>query len=557
MVPMSRKSRFDLEALEDLAGKRVFARGVAYHHAGRVAILAVDAKRVLARVAGTEDYRVELTGRGERLGGMCTCPAFDRDDICKHMVATALAASELGNGVEVDDGLTRIRRHLERKNIGELVDMIIGLAEQDPALFRRLDVAAAAVDADVARLDAVLRRAVDEATRTRGFVEYAAAGGWATEVDEALDALAGVATGRHAALALALAERAIERIEAAIEDIDDSDGHCSALLDRAQGIHLAAAQTARPEPVALARNLFAREIEGQYDTFVGAASLYAEVLGKDGLAEYRRLADAAWKQLAPRSNHQRHAPTIDYRRLADILDFFAERDGDVEARIAIRAKDLSSPWHYLQLAEFCVAQGRQDEALRRAEEGLWLFEDDRPDERLVFFAADLLAKLGRKGEAEPHLWRAFKKAPSLELYKRFGKIGGAAARERALDLLATRLAQEKRTTWHQPADLLIRILIEEKRLDAAWDTVRKHGVSMPLRERLARASEATHPVEALETYAARVGQLVESGGSHAYAEAADLIGRMAGLHGAAEQTAYIAELKGRFGRRRNFIKLLV
>ena len=52
-----------------------------------------------------------------------------------------------------------------------------------------------------------------------------------------------------------------------------------------------------------------------------------------------------------------------------ILDFFAERDGDVEARIALRMRDLSSPWDYLQLAEFCLSQGRQDEALRRAEEG--------------------------------------------------------------------------------------------------------------------------------------------------------------------------------------------
>ncbi len=81
--------------------------------------------------------------------------------------------------------------------------------------------------------------------------------------------------------------------------------------------------------------------------------------------------------------------------------------------------------------------------------------------------------------------------------------------------------------------------------------------SVDLQEKLARACEATHPREALEIYAERVNQLADAGGSHAYAEAASLINRMAGLRGAAVQAAYVAELKMRFGRKRNFIKLLV
>ncbi len=106
----------------------------------------------------------------------------------------------------------------------------------------------------------------------------------------------------------------------------------------------------------------------------------------------------------------------------------------------MRAKDLSSSWGYLQLAEFCLAQGREAEALRRAEEGLWLFEDDRPDKRLVLFAADLLAKAGRKSDAGTQLRRAFEKAASLALYVRFRKFGGEAARARAVQFLEARLA---------------------------------------------------------------------------------------------------------------------
>ena len=50
---------------------------------------------MLAQVAGTEDYRTELTGRGEDFDGECSCPAFEDWGFCKHMVATALAANDL------------------------------------------------------------------------------------------------------------------------------------------------------------------------------------------------------------------------------------------------------------------------------------------------------------------------------------------------------------------------------------------------------------------------------------------------------------------------------
>jgi hypothetical protein len=113
-----------------------------------------------------------------------------------------------------------------------------------------------------------------------------------------------------------------------------------------------------------------------------------------------------------------------------------------------------------------------------------------------------------------------------------------------------------RTGWQDPSDLLIRIWMHEKMFDAAWAAVRKHGTSITLKEELAEASETTHPREALEVYAARVDQLVGTGSASAYAEAVKLVGRMAALRSKGEQTAYVLALKVRFGRRRNFMKLL-
>jgi uncharacterized Zn finger protein len=553
-----RRTRFDVDALRDLAGEKVFERGQAYHRDGQVEILVVEPRRIVAQVAGTEDYRTELSGRDEDIGGECSCPAFDDWGFCKHMVAVALAANALGDDAEVEasGALGRIREYLRQQGVEALIDMVLALAERDPALFRKLDMAAATVHADDKTLAASLRKAIDRATRTGGYIHYREAPGWAAEVDAALDSVAQLVAAGRGAVALELVARAINRIERAIGEIDDSDGYCGGMLLRCREIHLAAARVAAPEPVPLARDLFARETEGEYDTFDGAAALYADVLGEAGLAEYRRLAADAWAKLPIRSGSTKERDVSgDYRRVASILDFFAEREGDIDARIALRAKDLSSPWAYLQLAEFCHSQGRHDEALWRAEEGLWLFEDDRQDERLVCFTAGLLSKANREGDAEALLRRAFEKAPSLELYSRLRDFG-PIARDRAITWLQTRLATEASSRWHHPGDLLIRVLLQEGAFEQAWAAIRSHGASLGVRESLARASEAAHPREAIEVYTERVDHLVGSGGNPAYAEAAALIARMAKLRSPAEQAEYVLALKSRFSRKRNFMTLL-
>lgn len=553
------RRHFDVAALRTRAGEKVFARGEEYHRDGQAEVLAIERDRILAQVAGSEDYRTVLTGRGKSIGGECSCPAFSDRGFCKHMVAVALTVNEVGHEAQAEapNALDRIRAHLKQKSVDALVAMVVDLAERDTALFRKLDIAAtAAAPGDAKGLEKQLRRAIDSATRTRGFVDYGAAEDWSDNVDAALDAVAPLATGRHAALAMKLAVHAIDRIEGAIEEIDDSDGHCGALLARAGEIHLAACRAAKPDPAELARDLFARELHGHDDTFFNAVARYDEVLGETGLAEYRRLASEAWQALPPptRKGEGGEAPF----RLVHVLDFFAERDGDVEARIALRSRDLSSPWAYLKLAEFCLAQGRKDEALRRAEEGVWMFEDGPPDERLVLFVVDLLAKAGRKDDAAAHLWKAFEKKPGLQLYRRLRKLGGKAACDRALSQLDdARLAAAKPLQRDQSAAILIEILIEEKLFDAAWAAVRNHkGAARHFEGRLAEASEKTHPNEALAVYARQVEFHVGVGGKPSYETARRLIARMAGLRDAAGQAAYIAALKERHRLKRNFMKLL-
>ena len=71
----------------------VRARGQSYHAKGRVSLISATPELVIARVKGTEPYRVKLRVRGGKLHASCTCPYFGpTGEPCKHLWATVLMA---------------------------------------------------------------------------------------------------------------------------------------------------------------------------------------------------------------------------------------------------------------------------------------------------------------------------------------------------------------------------------------------------------------------------------------------------------------------------------
>lgn len=544
---------FDMAALRRAAGDTTFLRGEAYHRQDKVRIAAIDGERVLARVEGNESYRVELHARGGAIGGRCSCPAFESAPVCKHMVAAALAAEGLAPDSEAAGAIARIRAHLTARGVDALVDMIVELAEDDDALFEKLDLAAAVAGTDDAALERRLAAALDAATDVGEHMGYEGAGTWAERIDGLLDAIADLMESRPA-IALRLIDGGIDDLAESLDAIDDSNGECAGLLERAQDIHLAATRKVRPDPIELAGSLYARETDDGLDAFWDAATLYADVLGESGLAAYRALAEADWAKLPTRTaSTGGHSHVPGYVQLMHILDGFAARDDDVATRLKLRTKDLSTQGHYLGLVSFCREQGLEAEALRWAEEGLFMFEDARRDDGLVTATVELLARAGREDEAEAMLWSAFRKSPSLYLYDKLRKAGGAGARDEVVGFLRKRAAGEAPRGFVFPADLLVEVLLREKAMDAAWAAVAEFRASRDVRTKLAAASETTHPEKALAVHSERVEELV---GTSRYHDAIALIERMGRLRDAEDQRHYVSALKARHGRKRNLMKLL-
>jgi uncharacterized Zn finger protein len=563
--------RFDVATLREFAGEKVFARGVAYHEDGQVEIVSIDSARVVARVIGSEVYRSQLDGLGKKLSGECSCQAFADRGFCKHLVATALAANDLQPGeLEKTAGrLTKIRDFLRAKGVELLVEMITGLAERDPELLREIELAAMVATADDQTLFVQFKKAITEATRMHGFVEYREARAWAAKIERVLEQIEAMIQSGRADLILRLLDHFYARMDDALNNIDDSDGQGGGVYAKACEIHLAACRASKPEPVALAREMFGREVDSDWDFFHGASETYADVLGDAGLAEYRRLANEAWRTIKPlrAGGRQVHDDQSSARyRLGAVLECFAARDGDVDARIAIRAKDLSTAYAYLGIAQLCLSHGRDAEALKWAEEGLWQFED-HPDQRLVFFSADLYRRIGREKDADELLWQTFERLPSIELYRRLksaassGKAAVATVCDRVFELLRAKLDKsEAKVRWSSPRELLLQVLVSEKRLDEAWEVVRGHGCSEPQLVELAKASEQSHPDAALSAYAQSVERLVGLGGQPNYQEASELIAHMQSirerLDASAEHAGFIADFMRRHKAKRNMMKLL-
>ena len=111
----------------ELAGETYFERGEGYHRGGHVHDLVEHAGVVVAKVAGTEDYRVRLWSE-DGLDFACDCPLGMDGEFCKHCVAAGLAwlegdfsAHAPGGSATMDD----VQTYLEEQDKDLLVRMVM------------------------------------------------------------------------------------------------------------------------------------------------------------------------------------------------------------------------------------------------------------------------------------------------------------------------------------------------------------------------------------------------------------------------------------------------
>ena len=102
--------------------------------------------------------------------------------------------------------------------------------------------------------------------------------------------------------------------------------------------------------MALAERLFRFQTTGDWDTFRSVFPDYECVLDEPGLARYRQLVEAAWKQfpaLGPeafRTHFERNRYRVEHA-----MEELTALSGDVDGLMTVKSRNLLSPHAFLEL----------------------------------------------------------------------------------------------------------------------------------------------------------------------------------------------------------------
>ncbi|SAL71647.1 hypothetical protein AWB74_04237 [Caballeronia arvi] len=575
-----------LDEVESLADAKTFARGRAYFHDGAVSRLEERRGILRASVNGTSSYSVELkVGLDEELAYACDCPVGQSGTFCKHLVAVALSWLEnSGAGVfhsdESEPTKTRKKRKTSEELISEYVatlnddamrELLLDAVERDMVLRDKLLFAARAASADDLTN---MRAAVREATRIGRPLDWREAGGYGDGLFSLADSLRQRLLGPSAEQVVALAELAIAGAEKSLEQIDDSNGDVMPGILELAAVHLEACRLTSPDPVKLAERLYRFQVEGMWDTFYELIPAYVEPLGEDGLRRYRQLVEEGWRQFPRLSPEDGMRRSFDGNRtrLEHAAIRLAELDGDIDEQIAIRQKDLSAPYRYLLIAETCVQDGRYDEGLEWARQGLGAFKD--ADQRLLDFCVQEYLRRGDSVEANMYAWVRFEQRPDAEGFAALMEVAQSTdsidhAGERAFALLWALVKKEeaeaaaKKSMWYHPRSrsTIVEIFLASKDYENAWQAFAAGAVATNLWATMASIRARTHPRDAIALYHRLLPIAADHGTRKArYDEAFSIVRKIRSLRTElGEQLEFEKELdviRDTYGAKRNFMKLL-
>lgn len=170
------------------------------------------------------------------------------------------------------------------------------------------------------------------------------------------------------------------------------------LADRALGIHAAACAVHPPEPAALVAWLLRLHLDFPDSPEVRLAD-YADALGEDGLTLYREQAVERFAALPVIGFGQTGRYDRTRWALLRVMEELAEHTHDVDLQVLVLAKDLSSGWHYLQVATVLQEAGRSEDAIEWVRRGLDATGGRGAAGRLVDLGATEYLRLGRPQDA--------------------------------------------------------------------------------------------------------------------------------------------------------------
>ena len=441
----------------DLAGKAAYQRGEVYYKEGLVGDLRISGNSIIAEVEGTELYRVTLKHTVRVFEGSCDCPASENFDFCKHCVATGLKYLEQNQSKEVlkdskaNDLLKNYLLSLEKNVLAEQLESLISndkILEDDWTL--KAEIAAGKLDHK-----AFKKRFTKAIPYNRHLYRYAQVRDYFARIELVVDKLAEFRTDFKAADVLVLVDYALQRIDKALETIDDSGGFRYASVEMLNELHVDILSEIDWPTEKRANYLLEIYNASDNDFYPDIPGSYVEALGEEGLKYFNAELQIQWDALPPladkkTSEYDWETSSL-YRHLQGPLLVAATLRGDIDCLIQLKEKTAVNSRDCIEISTLCLDHDRLAEAIdwwqkakswQKSERG---YRGDR-NETFSEQEVAILSYQKKYTEALQIRWTEYQQNPNLHSYGKLVEMAALAKDtsdwyRRAVDYLKTRFEQ--------------------------------------------------------------------------------------------------------------------
>ena len=441
----------------DLAGKAAYQRGEIYYQDGLVGDLRINGNSIIAEVEGTELYRVTLKHTARVFEGSCDCPASENFDFCKHCVATGLKYLEHNQNKEVlkdskaDDLLKNYLLSLDKNVLAEQLESLIlndKILEGDWTL--KAEIAAGKLDHK-----AFKKRFTKAIPYNRHLYRYAQVRDYFSRIELVVDKLAEFRSDFKAADVLGLVDYALQRIEKALETIDDSGGFRYASVEILNELHIEILSEIDWPVEKRAAYLLEIYNASDNDFYPDIPGSYVEALGEEGLKYFNAELQIQWDALPPLADNKISEYDWEtgslYRHLQGPLLVAAKLRGDIDCLIQLKLKTAVSSRDCIEISTLCLDHDRLAEAIdwwQKAKSWQKSERGYRGDRNGAFSEQEvaILSYQKKFNEALQIRWAEYQRISSMHSYGKLVEMAALAKDtsnwyQRAVDYLNTKFEQ--------------------------------------------------------------------------------------------------------------------
>jgi hypothetical protein len=460
--------------------------------------------------------------------------------------------------------------NLVRLGAESLAGILLELASEQPAVKRRLRVELAG-EAGGEIIAAEVNRRISTLRSARSFIDWQKRPEFVRDLDLTRATIAEKIAQTRPDLALDLMWRFMALAQPVLNRVDDSSGTVGGVFRAACEDLGTLAAKARPDPHALAEQVFAAVMRNDYGEFDNLIPTIFPALGEAGAAALKARLTAAMPARPRADRYDSQAAAVRHA-----LQQIADGEKDVDAYIAlVPSEDRKRTSVAAEIGRRLLDAGRADEAVaileaatprkRRTRDDLDDFMGlgwDGPDADWESAYIDALDATGQAEKAQGLRWAAFKERLSVERLRAYVKalpdFDDVLAEERAMEhVLQFREFSAALHFFHTwPAHRQAAQLVLERHAEI-------NGNLYYLLDPVARWLEGSHPLAATLLRRAMIEDTLEGAKSKRYRHAARHLAECGSLasiisdYGQFEtHEAFVARLRARHGRKSGFWPLV-